>query len=1144
MRDVRCSHWGTFFAGALILLIALVVGGIAQPVVAQTEIPPVESIIFDDFESGELGYWIKSPSPNLNLIAGGGHNSSVGLSVPINAGSNYLYQSEVFNAIEGYVTFWFNPNGVSIPEPVPNYWPPDTSIIIADVMDSSHWRPSIVSLHLRRPPGQGYKAYLSWPTDADNSRQYDYDNAFDVSSGWQKITMGYSIDGWVAVWRNGVLMRSATNVVHNDVYGDLVIWGKTRENSSSTPSGSLRFDELSFQTRYIKDLWVNISVGSDTANTGLTSNSPFKTIQKASTIAGPGTTVHIMPGVYRGTVKPSLIGNKARPVIYKAENGPGTVKLRGSGSSVALTWTQLTGDNIGLPAGVAPTNIYYADISSWGLTKAPRYVVELDANGEVVARLPLAREPDWTVKSEWKYHEYWWAANGGSYATSCNPATNDDHNCDVNSRSMTQLTDTNIDTEPSDIEAGNLTTVGNLTGGTLVAMDALQGHYAFRRTITSHNVSSGRITVDRSCVGDTGSGDPGLGWGTKYYVENKPYLLDSPGEWWYDTATGRLYLWPRVAGNPASRSIEISRRDYGFNLRSRSYTILDGLIIEFQNDSSVYMSNFELHRSYGNTLRDVLLRYANYGVYLDQSSSSTTPTSYRTDGFSLLYSEIAYMDTMGLHVTDWWAGGADPNAFTGSRVLNTAIRYNEFHHLGFRSDTDDAVGLVFTYANRVLFEGNSVHHVAHNGAQFTKSVIQSSKTYGFSASAIKTGEIIIKDNIFSKACQMGTDCGGLKIWGLPPDAHVFRDLLIVGNVFRNNFGWSYASEKRGRWSGGTGSDVHGTGGFGLYVDMASGIHAYRNIAYNNGYAGFLFSGVWRDGQMVFVNNVAANNFNGFILGGLAFDTHGNVDTRVLNNIMVNNEGFGTVVNYATGRYDNIRLDYNLYYNNGWRPYEDGGLWVAGAMAEYEGENYTAYATLAEAQAGMPWEDLGIAGNPAFWSYTLADHNLFDGSWPDFHLRWDSAALDKGIATLPLSLRTLLTLFGETYEYVGPSYDIGRYERGFTLEATPSAYAIEIGRTTTYAVRFLPSDLPHTVTLTVSSPSSLLGVALDKSVIAADEFATLTVTDSHETVLMPGEVYSIPIQGIGNGFQVSTYVTLIVGGNRIHLPLIMKDAGDE
>ena len=97
--------------------------------------------------------------------------------------------------------------------------------------------------------------------------------------------------------------------------------------------------------------------------------------------------------------------------------------------------------------------------------------------------------------------------------------------------------------------------------------------------------------------------------------------------------------------------------------------------------------------------------------------------------------------------------------------------------------------------------------MAHNGVQFLRSVIQSPKEYDFEPDEIKTGEILIKDNIFERACQLSMDCGGLKIWGAPPDTHVFRDLLITGNIFRNNFGWTYTSEKRGIWSGGPESVV-------------------------------------------------------------------------------------------------------------------------------------------------------------------------------------------------------------------------------------------------------------------------------------------------------------------------------------------------
>ena len=179
---------------------------------------------------------------------------------------------------------------------------------------------------------------------------------------------------------------------------------------------------------------------------------------------------------------------------------------------------------------------------------APLCVMELDSEGEVIARLPLAREPDWQVDTEWKHHEFWWAADGGSSVAGCNPASDPDPNCDYPSRSTTQLTDRTNDADPPGVEPGNLTTLGDLTGATLVAMDTLQGHYVYRRTITDHDVGAGRVTVDRICEHDSGSGNPGLGWGSKYYVEGKPHLLDTPGEWWYDDGSGRLYLWPPRRG--------------------------------------------------------------------------------------------------------------------------------------------------------------------------------------------------------------------------------------------------------------------------------------------------------------------------------------------------------------------------------------------------------------------------------------------------------------------------------------------------------------------------------------------------------------------------------------------------------------------
>jgi hypothetical protein len=194
------------------------------------------------------------------------------------------------------------------------------------------------------------------------------------------------------------------------------------------------------------------------------------------------------------------------------------------------------------------------------------------------------------------------------------------------------------------------------------------------------------------------------------------------------------------------------------------------------------------------------------------------------------------------------------------------------------------------------------------------------------------------------------------IAGSTPDRHVFRDLLMTGNIFRDTFGWTYAAEKRGQFDGGgQSSAVKGMGGFGLYVNNASGIYAYRNIAYNNAFAGFKFAVAWRDGDIIFYNNITANSLHGFHFGGWQYDTHGgSVNTQVVNNIIVNNESYGMILSDANGIFENTTIDHNLYYNNGWRPDGQGGVFGAGDIRHNIPSGDLFYQTLQDIQTGTDW----------------------------------------------------------------------------------------------------------------------------------------------------------------------------------------------
>ena len=75
-----------------------------------------------------------------------------------------------------------------------------------------------------------------------------------------------------------------------------------------------------------RDFWID----ANTSATGEGSQShPFKTIQSAASLAQPGDTIHVKPGVYREHVMPERGGEAGRSIIYKSEK-PHAAILKGS----------------------------------------------------------------------------------------------------------------------------------------------------------------------------------------------------------------------------------------------------------------------------------------------------------------------------------------------------------------------------------------------------------------------------------------------------------------------------------------------------------------------------------------------------------------------------------------------------------------------------------------------------------------------------------------------------------------------------------------------------------------------------------------------------------------------------------------------
>jgi hypothetical protein len=113
--------------------------------------------------------------------------------------------------------------------------------------------------------------------------------------------------------------------------------------------------------------------------------------------------------------------------------------------------------------------------------------------------------------------------------------------------------------------------------------------------------------------------------------------------------------------------------------------------------------------------------------------------------------------------------------------------------------------------------------------------------------------------------------------------------------------------------------------------------------------------------------------------------------------------------------------------------------------------------------------------------------------------------------------------------------------GFTLKTVPAMQVIEPGGVTAYQVTVTTGgNFSAPVTLTTDNPSPDLLLALAPSTLTPPGNATLTLTDTHPAgPLLPGLWYNIPLVATGGGFTRTATLTLLVGGDRVYLPVILK-----
>lgn len=286
-------------------------------------------VFTDDFETGDLSKWV-IVGGNCEATSSAAQAGLRGLEVTVSDGEHISYKSNLDGIFdkECSFSFDFDPNDVSIP--ASGDWPPAKSLRIASLL-SSPPRKTMAALYIRRNGDGAYTAYLGWE-EADGMH-YAYNTAreFSLADAWRRITLDVEVDSRIRVWVDGVLESEITGTAHAGFDVEYASLGKMWPTSNG-PSGSIRFDNASFELPRIDDLWASAAQTDCSSRNGLTRAQAFCTIREAADLAGPGTVVHILAGTYNEHVAPSYSGeNRGEEyTIYQAET-VGSVTIDGGG---------------------------------------------------------------------------------------------------------------------------------------------------------------------------------------------------------------------------------------------------------------------------------------------------------------------------------------------------------------------------------------------------------------------------------------------------------------------------------------------------------------------------------------------------------------------------------------------------------------------------------------------------------------------------------------------------------------------------------------------------------------------------------------------------------------------------------------------
>lgn len=218
-------------------------------------------------------------------------------------------------------------------------------------------------------------------------------------------------------------------------------------------------------------------------------------------------------------------------------------------------------------------------------------------------------------------------------------------------------------------------------------------------------------------------------WG--YYLDNKLWMLDLQGEWYYDNETDQLSLWMPDDTEPGSR-VEVSHRN-GINVVGRAYVEIDGLSI------GKARNGIDMRSSVNVTVRNTDIKDTHQGG-IDASDSVNAV---------ITQSSIENTVREGIGV---------------KRTESVLASSNKFNNIGTIGSPKKSNGAIAGHASvGAEARDNYINNSGYNGIYLDKNFL------------------IAKNRIYN-TCQVLDDCGAIYIGGKVDYSEngTISDNIIVG----------------------------------------------------------------------------------------------------------------------------------------------------------------------------------------------------------------------------------------------------------------------------------------------------------------------------------------------------------------------------